>query len=269
MKTLLALLALALAAPAFATVAYPAPPILNEPFLAVDTGVALPCAGCTLSTFVAGSSTAFATFVDSTATTTNPVVITLDSGGYTVSGMWLAGTCIKAVLKTAAGGTIWSRDHVCAASGPTGAAGATGTQGAPGATGAAGATGAQGPAGSPTACVLVGANMNIVTDQAIACTIPVGFTRYIVRRVVASNASISMTTAAGGIYLNAGKIAALVAAAQVYSALDLVTQFYLILTPTTLSNENVGTLTTLYFSLTTPQGAAATMDLSVFLDFLP
>jgi len=270
MKTLLlAFLALA-AAPAFAATAYPAPPPVSEPFLATDSGIALPCSGCTLSSFTAGTSTPAATFADSTATSLNPTVITLDSSGYTTSGVWLSVLCYKFILKTAAGGTIWSRDAVCAASGPGGATGATGVAGAAGATGSTGATGAIGPAGSATAGVLVHANMNSTADQAITLApFPPGFTRFIIRRIVISNASVSLTTAVGGVYESVGKVGPLVAAAQVYSGMDLVTRVWEDLTIATLALENAWVAPVVYLSLSTPQGAAATADISVFVDYLP
>ena len=67
---------------------------------------------------------------------------------------------------------------------------------------------------------LIGANMNVTTDNVIALTsLPVGVGCQ-VRRITVRNASISLTTAAGGVYTAASKGGvALVAAGQAYSAL--------------------------------------------------
>ena len=68
---------------------------------------------------------------------------------------------------------------------------------------------------------LVGANMNITTDNII----PINSTNYIVRRITVTNASASLTLAAGGVYNATSKGGnAIVAAAQVYSALTATTK---------------------------------------------
>lgn len=110
---------------------------------------------------------------------------------------------------------------------------------------------------------LTAGNFNSTADQAIS----IGSSQYIVRRIIATNASISLTTAAGGIYAAASKTTALVAAAQVYSALTSPTK-YLDLTLTALVGTDVRTENTLYLSLTTPQGAAATGDIYIIGDRL-
>ena len=109
---------------------------------------------------------------------------------------------------------------------------------------------------------LLGANMNVTTDQAIAMFQPAGMP-YRPTRISARNASISLTTAVGGVYPAVSKGGtALVANSQVYSAL-------------TAGNINldltlaVGTIvqpagTPLYLSLTSAQGAAATADFFVY-----
>lgn len=104
------------------------------------------------------------------------------------------------------------------------------------------------------------ANMNTTADQPFA---PVGATtgRYVITQIRARNASVSLTTAAGGVYTAASKGgSAIVAAAQAYSALssgalglDL-----------TVAAAGLGELSvTPILSLTTAQGAAATLDLLV------
>lgn len=103
---------------------------------------------------------------------------------------------------------------------------------------------------------LSAANFNSTADQAI--TIQTGVTRYIIRRIIVDNASISLTTAAGGFYTNAAKAGTIiVAAAQVYSALTASTKFK-DLTLEAVIGTDVLTATTIYLSLTTGQGAAAT-----------
>lgn len=171
---------------------------------------------------------------------------------------------------------------------PAGAAGPTGPTGATGATGAAGAAstvagpvGPQGPAGAAApvspfyytgAYVLLGkltsANMNVATDQAIAIHLPAGVTKYTVEKIDVTNAAVSLTTAAGGIYTAVAKGGtAIVAAAQAYSALNGTAAKLLSLTlAVTNSTFNAAIL---YLSLTTPQGGAALADVYVWGRLLP
>lgn len=113
---------------------------------------------------------------------------------------------------------------------------------------------------------LIGADMNVTTDQAITITDLTDFPsdKYIVEYIVVTNASISLTTAAGGVYTAASKGgSAIVAAAQAYSALTANTKFIkATLAGTALTDVLAGG--TLYLSLTTGQGAAATADVYVF-----
>lgn len=102
-----------------------------------------------------------------------------------------------------------------------------------------------------------GANMNSTADQAI--TLPAG--NWTIRQVFAVKGSISMTTAAGGVYTAASKGGtAIVGAAQGYTALVGATTDVvacdIAATPTVSG--------TIYFSLTTPQGEPATADIFVF-----
>lgn len=109
---------------------------------------------------------------------------------------------------------------------------------------------------------LIGADMNTTADQAIA--IASGITKYIIRRIVVTNASTSLTTAAGGVYGAAAKSApVIVAATQVYSALTASAKFK-DLTLEAVVGTDILTATTIYFSLTTPQGGAATASIFVF-----
>ena len=118
---------------------------------------------------------------------------------------------------------------------------------------------------------LLGANMNVTTDQALALQISNADNlvttyagNFILDKIVVTNASISLTTAVGGVYTAASKGGtAVVAAGQVYTALTASTKFVAL----TLANSaltNVLNLSNLYFSLTTAQGAAATADIYVY-----
>lgn len=116
---------------------------------------------------------------------------------------------------------------------------------------------------------LVAANMNSTADQQI--TIFDNPSKYIIRRIVVTNASTSLTTAAGGIYTAASKGGtAVVASTQVYTTLTGSTLF-LDLTLNTTGSANItvkSSVPNLYLSLTTAQGAAATADVYVYGDIL-
>lgn len=112
---------------------------------------------------------------------------------------------------------------------------------------------------------LIGANMNVTTDNIIPIATQADL--YVIERIVVTNASISLTTAAGGVYTAAAKGGtAIVAAGQVYSALTAATKFVAL----TLQNSaltdvfDAATQANLYLSLTTGQGAAATADVYVY-----
>jgi hypothetical protein len=110
---------------------------------------------------------------------------------------------------------------------------------------------------------LIGANMNVTTDQAVALPyLPAGV-KWQPRRITVRNASISLTTAAGGVYDAASKGGnAIVAAAQAYSALTAAAKS-LDLT-LALNIVEAATVSQLYLALTTAQGAAATADVYVY-----
>lgn len=111
---------------------------------------------------------------------------------------------------------------------------------------------------------LIGANMNTTADQAI--TMPAG--KWIVRKIVVTNASVSLTTAVGGFYTAAAKGGvAIVAATQIYSALTTNTKFTDLTLTATMATD-ILTNTTTYFSLTTAQGVAATADIFIIGDRL-
>jgi hypothetical protein len=114
---------------------------------------------------------------------------------------------------------------------------------------------------------LLGANFNTTNDQQIA--IPTTITKFQLTRIVVTNASPSLTTAVGGFYPQPAKGGtALVANSQVYSSL---TTASVLLNPTLTSYANTTALTaailtsfSIYFSLSTPQGAAAVGDIFLF-----
>lgn len=112
---------------------------------------------------------------------------------------------------------------------------------------------------------LIGANMNVLTDQAIPIT-RIGTQKYLITKIVVTNASTSLTAADGGIYTATSKGGtAIVAAAQVYTALTAAT----VALNLTLAVNNTYTLDNLYLSLTGTQGGAATADVYVFGIILP
>lgn len=107
-------------------------------------------------------------------------------------------------------------------------------------------------------CSIRTANMNTTADQ--ACVIPAVITAWAPTAIWCTNASTSLTTAAGGWYPAVSKGGTpLVAAIQVYTALSAGT----IILPLTLA-ANIATtrytISTVYLALTTGQGSAATAD---------
>lgn len=121
---------------------------------------------------------------------------------------------------------------------------------------------------------LVGVNFNTTADQAIAIPLPTGFAHYRINNIVVSNPSTSLTTAAGGIYTAASKGGvAILSAGTVYSALTTNTAGASgsIFFPAPITNASTAyyNSTPLYFSLSTPQGSAATADITIFVFALP
>jgi len=113
---------------------------------------------------------------------------------------------------------------------------------------------------------LIGADFDITGDQTIILTLPPGVSVWVLDAVVATNASIPLTSAVGGIYVGPGKTGLqVVAASQHYSALTTnapnVAGGLLFLT---IEQSATLTVSALFFSLTTPQGVAATADLRVY-----
>lgn len=110
---------------------------------------------------------------------------------------------------------------------------------------------------------LTGANMNSTADQAIT----INSSNYIIRNIVVTNPSTSLTTSVGGIYAAASKTTAVVANTQIFTALTAAAKT-LDLTLNALGLSDRRTETTLYFSLTIAQGATATADIYIFGDKL-
>lgn len=111
---------------------------------------------------------------------------------------------------------------------------------------------------------LTSADMNSTVDQAIV----INSSRYIIRNIVVSNASTSLTTAAGGLYTGAGKTGTtIVGLAQIYTALTGSTKWIDLSLAAGVTGD-ILTATTIFFSLTTPQGTAATADVYILGDSL-
>lgn len=103
---------------------------------------------------------------------------------------------------------------------------------------------------------LLGANMNTVADQAIV----LGYGAAIVTDIIITNASLSLTLAAGGFYTAAAKGGTpIVAAGQLYAALTAagLALKATIAAPVRVTNGQI------FFALTTAQGAAATADIYI------
>jgi len=112
---------------------------------------------------------------------------------------------------------------------------------------------------------LKAANMNTTADQAIPISFP--SSTYEITVIEISNASVSLTTAAGGFYQAASKAGtAIVANTQAYSTLTAAATNAA--GSTMAATLNLATaafnLRTIYLSLTTSQGAAATADIRIF-----
>lgn len=106
---------------------------------------------------------------------------------------------------------------------------------------------------------LLGANLNTTADQPIA--IGLAGSTYVIDRIVITNASASLSLAAGGFYTAASKGGvAIVAAGQVYSSLTGAGKVL----AATIAVPDTRTEATIYFALTVAQGGAATADIYIF-----
>lgn len=105
---------------------------------------------------------------------------------------------------------------------------------------------------------LISANMNITTDQLLVQQF--SFSTWEVEKIIVTNASASLALAVGGFYTAASKGGTpIVAATQIFSAL---TNSAAILNPT-LALTIRQTVQTVYLSLTTGNGSAATADIYI------
>lgn len=111
---------------------------------------------------------------------------------------------------------------------------------------------------------LLGANLNSTADQAIPI---VGVGSYVLQRIVVTNASTTPLSAVGGIYAAASKSTAVVANSQVYSSL-VTASTVLLVTLNSTATTAIRTESTLYFSLTTPNGSAVTADIYVYASII-
>jgi len=114
---------------------------------------------------------------------------------------------------------------------------------------------------------LIGANMNSTADQPIPLSFPTA--SYVVDVIDVSSPSVSLTTAAGGFYTGAGKTGiTLVASGQAYSTLTTsavnTTGNEMSATLAAAASTTRLSLPTIYLSLTTAQGAAATANVRVY-----
>lgn len=111
---------------------------------------------------------------------------------------------------------------------------------------------------------LLGSSTGVDCNSAATDTaISMASSRYRIDKVVADNASISLTTATGGCFTAAGGAGTTIAADQALSALTAATKFD-DLTLQAITGTDVFTSATLYFRIGTAQGAAATADVRLY-----
>lgn len=121
MKRIARLLFPLLCLPCFAQVAVTPATIPHITFVNASGG---PCAGCTLGTFSAGTTTPLASYTDSSGTSQNTNPIVLDAAGG--ANIWLGNNSYKLVLKDSLGTTIWTVDQVKGGGGSGGLCGPAG-----------------------------------------------------------------------------------------------------------------------------------------------
>ena len=91
-------------------------PLVQPHWSFVDASGA-PCAGCTLTTYLAGTTTATPTYTDVSGASQNTNPIVLDASGSAM--IWVGTPTLKLVLKDTGGTTIWTADNVPAGSSNT------------------------------------------------------------------------------------------------------------------------------------------------------
>lgn len=97
---------------------------ISQPHVTFVDASGEPCAGCTFSSFVAGTTTPLATYTDSSGVSVNTNPIILDAAGG--ANIWLSNSSYKLILKSALGTTIWSVDNVKGGGGIGGICGPSG-----------------------------------------------------------------------------------------------------------------------------------------------
>ncbi len=110
---------------------------------------------------------------------------------------------------------------------------------------------------------LIASASNVDMNAAADTNLTLKAGRYIIDRIVLENASLSLTTATAGLFTAAGGGGTTLAADQALAALTASTKF-LELTKEAILGTDIRTETTLYLRVGTPQGAAATANLSIF-----
>jgi hypothetical protein len=97
---------------ALAAAQVPVTPII-QPHMTFLNNSGLACAGCSLYSYAAGTTTPLPTFTDSTGTgqNTNPIILGADGG----ANIWLSAGSYKLVLKDVGGSTLFSVDNVTTA----------------------------------------------------------------------------------------------------------------------------------------------------------
>lgn len=120
---------------------------------------------------------------------------------------------------------------------------------------------------------LLGINFNATnTDFPIPINLPVGFTRYRINTILLSGASGTLSTATCGVFTQAGAAGVVIVASGTAvmvttNLTDTVNnmQFFSVIA----SNTTAFSDTTLYFRVQTPQGSAATGNVSITYNPLP
>jgi len=114
-----------------------------------------------------------------------------------------------------------------------------------------------------------GIDANTAGDTPIYITVPSvlnGGGSYVISKIILSNASVSLTSAAAGIFTGAGATGTTVVSNGALStltaaALNAAGSAY---APTIASTTEAFNANPLYFNVATPQGAAATLDARIF-----
>lgn len=89
---------------------------IQQPHMTFSNAIGAACAGCSLHSYIAGTTTPQTTYTDSSGsnTNTNPIILGADGG----ANIWLSSLSYKLVLIDTFGNTVWSVDNVSAASFP-------------------------------------------------------------------------------------------------------------------------------------------------------